>query len=77
MAKRKISRSKRLYVYHLDQFKCISCGSRSNLTIDHLIPRSKGGSDHVTNLVTRCKPCNIAKADQWPSKEDYEYARGY
>ena len=38
---------------------CIYCGvQRKRITVDHIVPRSLGGSDHVDNLVPCCRPCN-------------------
>lgn len=39
------------------------CGSgdKRTLTLDHVIPQSKGGKDSWTNLVTACKKCNSEK----------------
>jgi hypothetical protein len=44
--------------------ECAYCGETENLTLDHITPRSKGGSDRVTNLVCACKKCNISKGHQ-------------
>ena len=44
-----------------DGHKCVYCGSSENLTVDHVRPRSKGGTDTADNLVTACRPCNQAK----------------
>ena len=52
-------------VYRRDNFECVYCGS-SNLkllTLDHVIPQSKGGPNSWDNLVTACKSCNGEKAD--------------
>ena len=40
---------------------CCYCGSRENLTLDHLIPRIKGGPDEADNLVWACRTCNSSK----------------
>ena len=40
---------------------CFYCGSPENLTWDHKVPRSRGGSNHRTNLVRCCYPCNQRK----------------
>ena len=40
---------------------CCYCGATSALSLDHLIPRITGGSDHSDNLVWACKPCNSSK----------------
>jgi len=44
-----------------DGHKCVYCGSTENLTVDHIRPKSKGGTDTADNLVTACRPCNQAK----------------
>jgi 5-methylcytosine-specific restriction endonuclease McrA len=49
-----------------DQFRCVYCGRTSQeatLEVDHIIPRSKGGSNLPTNLVTACYECNMGKSD--------------
>ena len=54
------------YVYVRDAYKCQYCGKltdRGSLTVDHVIPKSKGGANNWTNLVTCCAPCNHKKAD--------------
>jgi 5-methylcytosine-specific restriction endonuclease McrA len=45
---------------------CAHCGTGSNLTIDHIIPLSKGGDNQVHNLQMLCEPCNTKKADSHP-----------
>ena len=47
--------------------RCRYCGVRlklRRLTIDHVVPRSRGGSNALTNLVLACGPCNLAKGRQ-------------
>jgi len=49
-----------------DNFKCQYCGktfSERSLTIDHVIPRAKGGITSWVNTVAACKPCNAKKKD--------------
>lgn len=43
---------------------CCYCGSVEHLSMDHLIPRKKGGSDAADNLVWACKSCNSSKRDR-------------
>ena len=43
---------------------CIYCGSSSNLSWDHLIPRSLGGPDTISNQVPACTSCNSSKGDR-------------
>mmetsp|Transcript_15254 Transcript_15254/g.26427 ORF Transcript_15254/g.26427 Transcript_15254/m.26427 type:complete len:136 (+) Transcript_15254:164-571(+) len=45
-----------------DKFCCQYCGIRRDLTLDHVMPQSKGGKDTWTNLVTACTACNQRKA---------------
>lgn len=44
--------------------KCVFCGTEENLTIDHIVPISKGGSRRIENLQILCGPCNFKKADK-------------
>ena len=41
--------------------ECAYCGSDENLTIDHVVPRSKGGTDFTKNCVCACHDCNQNK----------------
>ena len=48
-----------------DGFRCAYCGRKSErLTIDHIVPKSKGGSTTFENCVASCKPCNNSKGDK-------------
>ena len=50
-----------------DGFKCAYCGTgREKLTIDHIIPKSRGGKTNFDNCVASCKPCNNRKGGQTP-----------
>ena len=52
-----------------DEYTCQYCGkSKSHLTIDHVIPKGKGGQDTWENLVVACKPCNQKKGDRTPDE---------
>lgn len=48
-------------IYKRDNHTCQYCGSKKSLTIDHVIPRSKGGEDTWENMVVACAPCNTKK----------------
>ncbi|HEY7891941.1 MAG TPA: HNH endonuclease [Solirubrobacteraceae bacterium] len=63
--RRKITRRA---VFARDEWTCQYCGSRSNLTVDHVIPRSKGGSSSWENIVASCAPCNRRKGDRLPKQ---------
>lgn len=43
---------------------CWYCGSRRQLTLDHVIPRAKGGQDTLNNIITCCQKCNGQKGDR-------------
>ena len=49
-----------------DRYECQYCGSRTNLTIDHVIPISRGGEWKYDNLVTACSRCNTKKGSKLP-----------
>ncbi len=51
-----------------DGFRCQYCGSTRHLTIDHVVPRSRGGLDSWENVVTSCAPCNVRKGACLPSE---------
>jgi len=59
---------KRLAIYLRDGMACCWCGSTVEdgviLTLDHLKPHSKGGSNHETNLVTSCGRCNSSRGNR-------------
>lgn len=50
-------------VFKRDGFTCQYCGTNKELTLDHLIPKAKGGDTSWNNLVTACKKCNSKKGD--------------
>jgi 5-methylcytosine-specific restriction endonuclease McrA len=54
----------RANLFRRDRGQCQYCGSAKQLTIDHVIPRSKGGKTSWTNLVTACNRCNVLKGDK-------------
>lgn len=53
----------RSLIYKRDDHECQYCGSKKELTIDHIIPRSRGGKDTWENLVACCYKCNIKKGN--------------
>lgn len=58
-----------------DQHRCQYCGSERHLTVDHVIPRSKGGSDSWENVVDACATCNRKKADRLPQVASMQLLR--
>src|SRR5690606_24638813 len=55
-------------IFKRDNFECQYCGTRRDLTIDHVFPRGRGGMDTWMNLVTACKKCNAKKGDYTPEE---------
>ena len=55
-------------LYRRDNNQCVYCGSKKNLTIDHVLPKSRGGKNTWANLVTCCNSCNIKKGNRTPEE---------
>lgn len=55
-------------VLRRDKHACQYCGSTKQLTLDHVIPRSKGGKHTWDNVVTACERCNSRKGDRTPQQ---------
>lgn len=69
MVKRPIARRRlsRRAVFYRDGFRCQYCGKQSkDLTLDHILPRSRKGPHEWENVVSACIPCNHRKAGQTP-----------
>jgi 5-methylcytosine-specific restriction endonuclease McrA len=58
---RKISRRA---LFARDGWRCAYCGSAGRLTLDHIVPRSRGGDSVWENVVTSCAPCNMRKGNR-------------
>jgi 5-methylcytosine-specific restriction endonuclease McrA len=63
-ARRRITRRA---VFARDSWTCQYCGTTSHLTVDHVIPRSRGGPSSWDNIVTSCAPCNRRKGARTPA----------
>lgn len=59
-----VSETLRWEVFEDDNYECQRCGSRRRLTVDHIVPRSKGGRAERGNLQTLCRTCNCQKGDR-------------
>jgi 5-methylcytosine-specific restriction endonuclease McrA len=62
---RRLSRST---ILARDGFRCQYCGSNRRLTVDHVVPRSRGGATSWANVVTSCGSCNTRKGSCLPSE---------
>ena len=61
----------RVNIYARDKYRCQYCGAKppiSDLTYDHVVPRSKGGRTTWSNIVTCCYDCNREKANRTPEQ---------
>jgi 5-methylcytosine-specific restriction endonuclease McrA len=67
---RKISRRA---LFARDGWRCVYCGTANNrLTLDHVVPRSRGGDSVWENVVTSCAPCNHKKGNRLPHEVHME-----
>lgn len=57
-------------LFKRDGNECLYCGSRGDLTLDHVMPKSRGGTTTWSNLVTACKRCNSIKGSNTPEEAD-------
>ncbi|HEX5133305.1 MAG TPA: HNH endonuclease [Candidatus Krumholzibacteria bacterium] len=68
---RREAKFSRRNIYTRDAFTCQYCGRRlavSELTCDHVMPRSRGGRTEWSNIVTCCVPCNRRKGGRTPAE---------
>ncbi len=70
--RRKITRRA---VFARDNWTCQYCGARTQLTVDHVVPRSKGGLSTWDNIVASCAPCNRRKGDALPRQAGMHLSR--
>ncbi len=54
----------RFNLFLRDEFCCQYCGSKGDLTFDHVIPRARGGVTSWENVVAACSPCNLRKGSK-------------
>jgi 5-methylcytosine-specific restriction endonuclease McrA len=65
--RRAVAAVSRRAVFARDEYRCQYCGARAD-SIDHVVPRSRGGSHVWENLAAACRPCNMAKRDRTPDE---------
>lgn len=75
-SKIKVQTGIRWQCFKRDNWRCVSCGKSAHdnviLHVDHIIPRSKGGSDSLGNYQTLCFQCNIGKSNKDDTDLRYE-----
>ena len=66
-------------ILNRDGFRCVYCGKSTEdsvkLTLDHILPVSKGGGHSAGNLLTCCSPCNSARGAQPLSESSISHIR--
>jgi 5-methylcytosine-specific restriction endonuclease McrA len=56
-------------ILHRDAHSCQYCGhTGDDLTLDHVMPRSRGGVDSWDNIITACVRCNVKKGNRTPKE---------
>ena len=78
------SEAKKLWRRKIKQrwdYECAYCGSDKDLTIDHIVPRSKGGNDFTKNVVCCCHDCNQSKShtpwEDWYFSQEFFSMKRY
>jgi len=61
-------RPSRQAIFKRDKHLCQYCGTHADLTIDHVMPKSRGGQDIWENLISACIKCNNRKGDRTPEE---------
>lgn len=61
-------------VFARDDYRCQYCGEHAD-SIDHVLPRSRGGEHVWENVVAACRPCNLGKRDRTPDEAGMRLAR--
>src|SRR3954467_12890468 len=61
-------------VFARDDYRCQYCGRTAD-SIDHVMPRSRGGEHIWENVAAACRPCNLAKRDRTPDEAGMHLAR--
>jgi 5-methylcytosine-specific restriction endonuclease McrA len=69
-------RLSRREVFNRDRYTCLYCGVQTrDLTLDHVVPRHRGGAHSWENLVSACKRCNHRKAGRTPREANMRLLR--
>lgn len=55
-------------IFKRDGRRCLYCNTEKNLTIDHVLPKSRGGLNTWENLATCCSKCNVTKDSKTPEE---------
>lgn len=66
----------RVKILKRDEYMCAYCGRKAD-TVDHVIPKSKGGDESDENLAACCKRCNMKKQNRTPKEAGMKFWKGY
>jgi 5-methylcytosine-specific restriction endonuclease McrA len=69
--RRRESGRARSRIFARDKYRCQYCGQKGTaftLTLDHIVPRARGGASEPSNMCTACQPCNQRKGDRTPDE---------
>lgn len=59
----------RPFILERDNYTCVYCGDKEGpFEVDHVMPKSRGGTNDESNLVCSCRSCNRAKKDRTPEE---------
>lgn len=72
--RRRVASVSRRAVFARDDYRCQYCGEGAD-SIDHVVPRSRGGSDDWDNLAAACRSCNSAKRNRTPAEAGMRLVR--
>jgi 5-methylcytosine-specific restriction endonuclease McrA len=72
--RRTLATVSRRAVFARDDYRCQYCGARAD-SIDHVVPRSRGGRHDWDNLAAACRPCNTRKRDRTPDEAGMRLVR--
>lgn len=62
-------------IFKRDGGRCQYCGTHEDLTLDHVLPKSRGGKSTWDNLLTACKKCNSKKGDFTPQEANMNFSQ--
>jgi hypothetical protein len=73
VSKMRNTQPSRRAIHLRDGNKCVYCNKNKNLTIDHIIPTSRGGDNSWSNMVCCCNKCNTYKGNKTPAEAGMKF----